>query len=414
MKGTTMTIDITAGNRAARRAQQGGRHRRQAVARQGTAAVVAAAAVAAGIALAPSAMAAPGQAGITDGGGQAGINDGGGQSGVTTEATPPPAPAPVQTEPIYWVAPPAEYQNVPQQPLPNWDYDSGTYQAPADYSVAPIDYGQIHMPGPVEIVAPIIAPREKGRIGDWVFDQPNWVSDQDLARTNNTSAVIESQVSTFYASIGIPVDRASRIAAAQLAGGAGGALAGATALGVPAATVGGLIGGTIGGTSALGLFSPVLTPIGAVPAGVVGTATGAGIGAAVVGVPAAAIGAVGGGIAGVAAATAYGAGELGEPVDVSEYFPDVDQPAVTTQTQNTLTDWENSGPVGQAVATTVRDTVAAAPAIDQQARDFVAAQPGGEQVIEQVDTVLTDFFTNATPGLASSLISDAVGAGVPA
>lgn len=55
-----MTIDITAVNRAARRAQQGGRHRRQAVARQGTAAVVAAAAVAAGIALAPSAMAAPG------------------------------------------------------------------------------------------------------------------------------------------------------------------------------------------------------------------------------------------------------------------------------------------------------------------------------------------------------------------
>ncbi|MDN3460533.1 insoluble domain protein [Rhodococcus sp. APC 3903] len=345
-----------------------------------------------------------------------------GQPGVTAPSpspSPAPAPAPAPStepvpEPVYWVPPPAEYQNVPSQPLPNWDYDSGTYTAPADYSVAPIDYGNIHAPGPVEIVAPIIAPREKGRIGDWVFDQPNWASDQDLARTNNTSAVIESQVSTFYASIGIPVDRASRIAAAQLAGGAGGALAGAAAVGVPAATVGALIGGTIGGTSALGLFSPVLTPIGAVPAGVVGTATGAGIGAAALGVPAAAIGAVGGGIAGVAAATAYGAGELGEPVDVSEYFPDVDQPAVTTQTQNTLDEWSNSGPIGQAVATTVRDTVSAAPAIDQQARDFVAAQPGGEQIIEQVDTALTDFFTNATPGLASSLISGAVGAGTQA
>ncbi|MDV8008965.1 hypothetical protein [Rhodococcus sp. IEGM 1318] len=140
------------------------------------------------------------------------------------------------------------------------------------------------MPGPVEIVAPIVAPREKGRIGDWVFDQPNWVSDHDLARTNGTSAVIESQVSTFYASIGVPVDRASRIAAAQLAGGASGALAGAAA-GAPAATVGALIGGTIGGTSALGLFSPVLTPLGGVSAGVVGTATGAGVGAAVLGVP---------------------------------------------------------------------------------------------------------------------------------
>ncbi|NMM90369.1 insoluble domain protein [Rhodococcus sp. SRB_17] len=407
-----MSIDITSGNRAARRAQQSGRHRRQSVARQGAVAVVACAAVAAGVALAPSAMAAPGQAGITDGGGQAGISQGGGQSGVTAEAPAPAPVAPAQPAPTYWVEPPAQYQNITYQPLPNYNYNTNTNQAPADYSVAPIDYGQIHLPGPVEIVAPIIAPKEKGRVGDWVFDQPNWVSDQDLARTNGTSAVIESQVSTFYASIGIPVDRASRIAAAQLAGGASGALAGATALGVPAATVGGLIGGTIGGTSALGLFSPMLTPIGAVPAGVVGTATGAGIGAAVLGAPAAAIGAVGGGIAGVAAATAYGAGELGEPVDV--YVPDVDQTAVTAQTQNVLTEWENSGPIGQAAATTVRNTVAAAPAIDTQVRDFVAVQPGGQAVIEQVDAALTDYLNNASPGLASTLISQAIGTGAHA
>ncbi len=120
-----------------------------------------------------------------------------------------------------------------------------------------------------------------------------------------------------------------------------------------------------------------------------------------------------GGAAGFVAATAYGAGELGEPVDI-EIPPDVDRPAVTTQTQQILTEWENSGPVGGAVAATVRDTVAAAPAIDAQVRGFVAAQPGGEQIIEQVDSALTDFFTTATPGLASSLISDAVGAGIPA
>ena len=66
------------------------------------------------------------------------------------------------------------------------------------------------------------------------------------------------------------------------------------------------------------------------------------------------------------------------------------------------------------MATTVRDTVAAGPAIDRQARDFVAAQPGGEQIIEHVDTALTDFLATTTPGLASSLISDAVGAGIPA
>ncbi|OFE10082.1 insoluble domain protein [Rhodococcus sp. 1139] len=403
-------MDITTGNRSARRAQQKGRHRRQSATRQGTAALVVAAAVAAGIGLAAPAGAEPIQGGVTGEGIQGGVNGGG------TPTTPEPAVTvpEAQPEPIYWVTPPAEYQNVPSQPLPNWDYDAGQYTPPADYSVAPVDYGNIHLPGPVEIVAPIIAPKAMGRIGDFVFEQKDWMSDADLERTNNTSGVIESQVATFYASIGIPVDRASRIAGAQLAGGVGGALAGAATLGVPAATVGGLIGGTIGGTSALGLFSPVLTPVGAVPAGVVGTAAGTLTGAAVLGLPAAAVGAVGGGIAGVAAATAYGAGELGEPVDVSDQIPDVDQPAVTTQTQNTLDEWSNSGPIGQAVATTVRDTVAAAPAIDQQARDFVAAQPGGEQIIEQVDTALTDFFTNASPGLASQLISDAVGAGVPA
>lgn len=345
-----------------------------------------------------------------------------GQPGVTAPSpspSPSPAPAPAPStepvpEPVYWVPPPAEYQNIPQQPLPNWDYDSGTYDAPADYSVAPVDYSNIHLPGPVEIVAPIIAPKAKGRIGDFVFEQKTWMSDQDLERTNNTSGVIESQVATFYKSIGIPVDRASRIAAAQLGGGAAGTLAGIVAVGGPASLVGCGIGGTVGGTSALGLFSPIVTPIGAVPAGVVGTVTGCGVGALALGAPLGALGGLGGGIAGVAAATAYGAGELGEPVDVSDQIPDIDQPAVTTQTQNTLTDWENSGPVGQAVATTVRDTVAAAPAIDQQARDFVAAQPGGEQIIEQVDTALTDFFTNASPGLASQLISDAIGAGTQA
>nr|WP_274703465.1 insoluble domain protein [Rhodococcus qingshengii] len=298
--------------------------------------------------------------------------------------------------------------------MPNWDYDAGQYTPPADYSVDPVDYGNIHLPGPVEIVAPIIAPKAMGRVGDFVFEQKTWMSDADLERTNNTSGVIESQVATFYSSIGVPVDRASRIAAAQLGGGAAGTLAGIVAVGGPASAVGCAIGGTIGGTSALGLFSPILTPLGGVPAGVVGTATGCGIGALALGAPLGALGALGGGIAGVAAATAYGAGELGEPVDVSDQIPDVDQPAVTTQTQNVLTDWENSGPVGQAVATTVRDTVAAAPAIDQQARDFVAALPGGEQIVEQVDTALTDFFTNASPGLASQLISDAVGAGTQA
>ncbi|MDA3637520.1 MULTISPECIES: hypothetical protein [Rhodococcus] len=410
-----MNVDITAGNRATRRAQQGGRRRGQTAGRHAAVAVLAAAAVAAGIALAPPAIAAPGQAGITDGGGQAGISaGGGGQSGVTTEPAPPPAAsAPVQTEPIYWVAPPPQYQNITYQPLQNWDYDANTYTAPNNTDDATsIDYSQLHLPGPVEIIAPIIAPRDTLRFGTFHMAQPNWVSDADLERTNNTTAVVESMVATGWHSLGVPVDKASRESAAQVAGAAGGALTGGLALAAPFAMGGALIGGTIGGNIGMGLGNVFVPGIGWVAGGLAGTGAGAGIGALALGAPAFIAGALGGGAAGFVAATAYGAGELGEPVDIE--IPDVDRPAVTTQTQQILTEWENSGPVGGAVAATVRDTVAAAPAIDAQVRGFVAAQPGGEQIIEQVDSALTDFFTTATPGLASSLISDAVGAGIPA
>lgn len=410
-----MNVDITPGNRATRRAQHGGRrHRREAAVRHGAVAVFAVAAVAAGIALAPAAVAAPGQAGITDGGGQAGITGGGGQSGVTTEPAPPPAAtAPVHTEPIYWVTPPPQYQNITYQSLQNWDYDANTYTAPNNTDDAtPIDYSQLHLPSPVEVIAPIIAPRDTLRFGTFHIAQPNWVTDADLERTNNTTSVVESMVATFWHSTGVPVDKASRESAAQVAGAAGGALTGGLALATPFATGGALIGGTIGGNIGMGLGNVFVPGIGWVAGGLAGTGAGAGIGALALGTPAFIAGAFGGGAAGFVAATAYGAGELGEPVDIE--IPDVDQSAVSAQTQDTLAGWENSGPVGAAVATTVRDTVAAAPAIDGQVRGFVAAQPGGEQIIEQVDAALTDFFQNATPGLAASLLSDAVGAGIPA
>ncbi|PBC35792.1 insoluble domain protein [Rhodococcus sp. ACPA4] len=407
-----MSIDITAGNRAARRAQPRARHRHRSAARQSAVAVIACAAVAAGVALAPSALAAPGQAGITDGGGQAGIAQGGGQSGVTSDV---PAPAPVvpaQPAPTYWVEPPAQYQNITYQPLQNFDYNTNTYTPPADYDATPIDYSQLHLPGPVEIIAPIIAPRDTLRFGTFHIAQPNWVSDADLERTNNTTSVVESMVATFWNSTGVPVDKASRESAAQIAGAASGALTGGLALAAPFATGGALIGGTIGGNIGMGLGNVFVPGIGWVAGGLAGTGAGVGIGALALGVPAFLTGAVGGGIGGFVAATAYGAGELGEPVDIE--IPDVDQPAVTAQTQQVLTEWENSGPVGQFAANTVRDTVASASALDAQVRDFVGGQPGGEAVIEQVDAALTDFFQNASPGLASTLISQAIGGGAQA
>jgi hypothetical protein len=110
--------------------------------------------------------------------------------------------------------------------------------------------------------------------------------------------------------------------------------------------------------------------------------------------------------------TPLAAGDKGEPRVVE--VPDIDQPAVTAQTEQVVEQWD-SNPVGSQVVSAVQDTVEAAPALDTQVRDFAASQPGGEQVLEQVDGALDTFFGESTPGLASQLISGAVDAGlVPA
>ncbi|NDV09440.1 hypothetical protein GXW84_34125 [Rhodococcus sp. IEGM 248] len=312
---------------------------------------------------------------------------------------------------MYWVDPPAEYQNIEYQPLPNYDYDTNAYVEPENYYLAPVQLDQLHLPTPVEPTAPFIAPRDSLRLGELHIKQPNWISDLDRDRTNNTMSVVQAGVSTGWRSIGVETSRADRIAAAQVGAGAAGAALGAVTAGGAAATAGALVGGTIGGLTGMTAGNVFLPGLGWVPAGIVGTAAGAGLGAAV-GIPVAAAGAVVGGAAAVAAVTPIAAGDKGEPREIE--VPDIDSEAVTAQTETVLTDWENSGPVGQAAADAVQDTVEAAPAIDQQARDFVAAQPCDEQIIEQVDTTLNSFFTDATPGLAGNLLSGAIGGGIPA
>nr|WP_009475962.1 hypothetical protein [Rhodococcus sp. JVH1]EJI98651.1 insoluble domain protein [Rhodococcus sp. JVH1] len=339
------------------------------------------------------------------------------QGGVTT--APAPEPEPVQT----WVPVPVEYQQ-PAKPLDNWDYNSNEYVVPTydqGSYVEPIDYSQLHLPTQLEeFTAPIQAPEDKVRWGRYLGDRPNWMSKDTADRTNGQTAVIEAQVTDFWRSTGLKTEEAERLAAAQVAGGAAGAVGGALAAGVPVAAVGavtgGLVGGTIGGTSAVVLAAPVLTPLGVIPAGVVGTAAGAGIGAgigALAGVPAAAGGAIVGGAIGVAAATAYGAGEVGAPTEVE--IPDIDQAAITAQTETTLDQWEANAPVGSAAADAVRDVVEAAPIVDQQARDAVSSLPGGEQAVAAFDEAVTDFQANtAVPGLPMGMITDAIGAGIPA
>lgn len=394
-----------------------GKHRKSRVSTIARMALVPSAAAAVVVAASGAASAAPNelppQGGVTT----APPTQGGGtdtprtQGGVTSTPTTQGGvtAAPAQPEPVYWVAPPAQYENVEYQPLDNYDYDTNTYNAPDDYYVAPLRVEELHLPTYVEPTAPIIAPRETLRLGTYHVAQPNWITDGDLARTNNTSAVIEAEVSTFWRSLGVETTRANRLAAAQLGMGAAGAIGTAVTWGVPAALAGGGIGGYVTAVNPPALVSG----IGWVPGGVFGTAVGAAIG----GIPAALAGAVVGGAAGVQAGTAFGAGDLGEPqelpAEVRSFFNDVDQPAVTTQTQDTLAQWDTN-PVGGAAASAVRDVVAAAPGIDRQARDFVAAQPGGEQVLGQIDAGLTAFVQESSLGVAANMIGEAVGAGVQA
>ena len=390
--------------------ESGGRHRfqKQRVAQR--VALLGAVTVVIGLTTNGMASAAPDQPGITTPEAPAE------QAGITsTPSTPvelPPAEVsePPQPEPVYWG--PAPAQEIEYQAIPNYDYDSNAYVVPEDYYVAPVQFEELHLPTPVEPTKPFIAPRDTLRIGELHVKQSNWVTNGDKDRTNNTFALVESGVSTGWRSIGMETERAGRIAAAQVAAGAAGATVGAVAAGATAATAGALVGGTIGGLAGMTAGNVFLPGVGWVPVGIVGTAAGAGIGAAVAGAPAAVGGAlVGGGLA-VAAVTPLAAGDKGEPRVVE--VPDIDQPAVTAQTEQVVEQWD-SNPVGSQVVSAVQDTVEAAPALDTQVRDFAASQPGGEQVLEQVDGALDTFFGESTPGLASQLISGAVDAGlVPA
>ena len=398
-------------NRATRRH---GRHRRQSATQAATVLAVITAALASGLTLTPSAVADPIQGGVTGGNTQEGVTGADTQSG-TTAPTPAHEPRPAYTpetpaEPVYWVAPPAEYQNIEYQPLPNYDYETNAYVEPENYYLAPVQLDQLHLPTPVEPTKPFIAPRDTLRVGELHIKQPNWVSDMDRDRTNNTMAVVQAGVSTGWRSVGVEMSRADRIAAAQVGAGALGVVGGALAAGVPAAIIGGAAVGTVAGIVGATAGNAFIPGIGWAPVGVIATGAGAAAGAAAFGLPAAAVGAVVGGAAAVAAVTPIAAGDKGEPREVE--VPDIDQEAVTAQTETVLTEWENAGPVGQGAAAAVQDTVETAPVIDQRARDFVAAQPGGEQIIEQVDNTLNSFFTDATPGLAGNLLSGAIGGGI--
>ncbi|MFF0284066.1 insoluble domain protein [Rhodococcus aetherivorans] len=331
------------------------------------------------------------------------------QGGVTTPApstqggttsAPKPAPAPPAKQ-IYWTPPPAQQRQY--APLPDYNYDTNRYERQS--TPPPIDPLALRAPQPVTPEPIYLAPPEKIMIGDVHFTQPNWVTDDDRERTNNTAGLIRSEVATFYKSVGVDAGRADRVAAAQIGATVAGAAAGAAAGAVPGALIGGTIGGIAGG--AAGGVVPLPIPVlPAVTTGVAGTAAGAAIGAAVGAVP----GAVVGGAVGLAAGTAFGAGDdEGQPIEVQ--LPDVHQDALTEQTDATVEQWQSSGPVGQAAADAVRSVVTTAPQVDSQVREWVKVQPGGDGIVAGADTVLATFFGGSL-GTAAEMISTAAADGI--
>jgi hypothetical protein len=334
------------------------------------------------------------------------------QPGVVVESAPAPAPEaePAAPEPkTYWIAPPVEYAEVPTRPVPNYDYTE--YSEP----VEPVQIQELHLPVAVEVVAPIEAPKERLRVGDFVSDQPNWLSDEYLNRTNNTSAVIEAQVNTFWKSIGVDAERSDRIAAATVGGAAAGAVTGAMTAGVPFAVGGALIGGTIGGNVGVGIGNAFIPGLGWVAAAPIGTAAGAAIGAAAAGIPAAAVGAVVGGVAGGAAGTAFGAGDsLGTPTEF--VLPNVTEPDAAALKLQAGEEYARLAMEQPAAATAVVDAVVAAPQLAEQvtsqavaAREATLAQPGGEQVIAGLDAAAVEL--NHAFGPVAGMVGEALAAG---
>ncbi|MGW4368093.1 insoluble domain protein [Nocardia takedensis] len=220
------------------------------------------------------------------------------------EPVPPPPPQPAPT--VYYAQPP-EVRNAPTRPAPS-------VQQP----VEPIRIEDLHLPEPVEPVAPVDVPDDVIRVGQWETPRPEWLDPACADAINDFSAGVEAQVATALDSVGIPAGRSDRVSGATLAGAGIGGAVGAVALGAPAAAAGavagGLIGGTVGGIAgaALGTLVPIPV-IGEVTSGVAGTALGAAAGAVagavVAGVPVAAVGAVTAGTVGAGFGAGVGVGQ---------------------------------------------------------------------------------------------------------
>ncbi|MEE3851890.1 hypothetical protein VZC37_16220 [Gordonia sp. LSe1-13] len=254
------------------------------------------------------------------------------QGGITPEAD---VPEQGGTSPTQDVAPvnvpgpgaiPAPPQEAPYQPYvaPSTYTAPSTNTGPSTYENAynPIPEQPLTAPKPVAPVRPIAPPPEKIRVGNFITDIPEGMSDRDVNSLNAWAAYGESKIAQGLISVGVPEDEASRQAASTIIGVATGGTAGAAAMAVPGAVAGAAVGlpvGAIAGTiyNAV-VFSYLVAPTGGgilVPGALAGAGIGAGVGAVAGAAAGAATGAAIGGTIGGAAAYTLGAGDPGANPD---------------------------------------------------------------------------------------------------
>ncbi|MDV7101639.1 hypothetical protein R4227_16325 [Gordonia amicalis] len=236
-----------------------------------------------------------------------------GQGGTSPSDVAPGAPAPGDTvvQPVVVPGP----GSVPGPPVeaPYRSYDdasSWSYERP--YS--PVINNPV-VPQVAPPVRPIAPPPDKIRVGNFVTDIPEGLSDKDVNSINAWSAYGEAKIAQGLISVGVPEDEASRRAAATIIGVMAGGTAGAVALGIPSAVVG-AVGGAGVGAIAGAVVGCVFTYC---ATSGIDSLAGAGIGAAVggigVGAAGAALGAAIGGTAGGLLAYSLGAGDPGANPD---------------------------------------------------------------------------------------------------
>ncbi|MBC7299925.1 MAG: hypothetical protein H5T78_03105 [Nocardia sp.] len=318
-------------------------------------------------------------------------------------------PDPPQHHPSEYQAPPsvgggqatpAPYYDSPAVPSPAPYYQGPAAPAPApqtyyyveptpQYSAPAPSLGEelltLHAPAPVE-KPKYWVPVGPERLGSKraSIETPSFVPVDVAWKANAYISEAQQATNTALQSVGISANRADALAGGTVVGAAAGTCIGATVIGVPAAVfgaiAGGLVGGTIGGVvgATMGTLIPVPV-IGTVTSGIAGTAigaaAGAAAGAAIVGIPAAVVGGVAGGTIG---------GLIGFVLladDGSEYTG----PAPDGEIPMEQREVPEPGPT-----LTEQFTAQAEAAIDagEDAVEWVEAQPGGEQILDQAVEVV--------------------------